>query len=88
MDKVYVVFVAYSEHKRTVFGMEVICSSVETAIDYILSKYDYDDEETYVPVHDSMNEENNYIYVGYRSDCWRKLPYGSGGFIIEEMNVL
>jgi hypothetical protein len=84
--KVYVVFTACDDESGwTDFEFETVCSSVENAIDYILLTY-WGINIT-EPVHPSMNENNNWIYIGKRDDCKQSSPSSLGGFIIEEMTM-
>ena len=59
-------------------------STLEKAINYVKEIFNEDDDVT-TPVHDSMNESNNFTYVGERENCSDYLSYHTryGGYVIE-----
>ena len=95
IKNVYNVYFSYGGGKdETIFYHDGTFSSIHLANDYILNNYKSkvitDNFSLYLvgnkyKIHESMNENNNYTYVGKREDCKQNTPYNkNGGFIIEE----
>jgi hypothetical protein len=66
------------------YNLLSICSSIEKAKEIISSRKNVVKK----PIHPSMNETNNYTYIGYREDSnTGNYLYGFGGYIIELTEV-
>lgn len=88
MEQVYCIYEAHPDPDGwTDFQLVSVCTTMEKAKELINKCKDIIVKKG---VHPSMNETNNYTYVGYRDDCNNGYLYGFGGYVIEvtDTNVL
>lgn len=78
---VYCVYTAYPESDGwPVYSLISICTTENKAKELIstLKK-----QVAQKPVHSTMDETNNYTYVGYRDECSHNYINSFGGYVIE-----
>ncbi len=92
---VFVIFKVFGEGDgNSCFDMVSLASTLEEATDWIAADYAKDPRFPYRDygvdgVHKDMNKENNYTYVGKRTDCNSECDYsGFGGYVVEQMSLL
>lgn len=97
---IYCVYIILSKYMKTIYciyevhpdsdgwpdyNLISICSSIEKAKEIISN---CKNNVIKKPFHSSMNESNNYAYIGYREDCNNgNYLYGFGGYIIEVTEI-
>lgn len=90
METVYCIFRAYGEDEgNIVFEFIDVCINIPTCTNIITKDIDIKRFRGITKLHESMNSENNYTYVGKREDINKQtLPFMYfGGYIIEKFNV-
>jgi len=85
MSIVYCVYTVYpNDDGWPDYSLFSICTTIDKCNELINK---YKPLKCSKPIHSSMNESNNYTYIGNREDCNHNYLYGFGGYIIEETEL-